>query len=51
MDRKAKVVMYSSLGQQTLIIESINIGAMGYIVKPFEPDKMLDLIRNIAESN
>ncbi len=49
MDPEAKVVMCSSLGQHTLITESMNIGAMGFIVKPFEADGMLDVIRKIAE--
>jgi two-component system, chemotaxis family, chemotaxis protein CheY len=51
MDPEAKVVMCSSLGQQALITESMKIGAMGFIVKPFEPDGMLDVIRKIAEPN
>jgi two-component system, chemotaxis family, chemotaxis protein CheY len=51
MDPEAKVVMCSSLEQQKLITESMKIGAMDYIVKPFEPDRMLEVIRKIAESN
>jgi two-component system chemotaxis response regulator CheY len=51
MDPEAKIVMCSSLGQQALITESMKIGAMGFIVKPFEPDGMLDVIRKIAEPN
>jgi len=51
MDPAAKIVMCSSLGQQALISESMKIGAMGFIVKPFEPDGMLDVIRKIAEPN
>lgn len=49
MDPEAKVVMCSSLGQQALITESMKIGAMGFIVKPFEPDGLMDLIRKIAD--
>jgi two-component system chemotaxis response regulator CheY len=51
MDPEAKIVMCSSLGQQTLITESMKIGAMSFIVKPFEPDGMLDVIKKIAEPN
>jgi two-component system, chemotaxis family, chemotaxis protein CheY len=51
MDPAAKIVMCSSLGQQALITESMKIGAMGFIVKPFEADGMLDVIRKIAEPN
>jgi two-component system chemotaxis response regulator CheY len=51
MDPDAKMIMCSSLGQQALITESKKIGAMGFIVKPFGPDEMLDVIRKIAEPN
>ncbi len=51
MDPEAKVVMCSSLGQQAVITESMKIGAMGFIVKPFEPEGMLEVIRKIAEPN
>ena len=34
-----------------LITESIKIGAMGFIVKPFESNGMLDVIKKIAEPN
>jgi two-component system chemotaxis response regulator CheY len=47
----AKEIMCSSLGQQALITESMKIGAMGFIVKPFETSGMLDVIRKIAEPN
>jgi len=47
IDNKAKVAMSSSLGQQTMITESMKIGSMGFIVKPFGPDGMLDVIRKI----
>ena len=51
VDPDAKVVMCSSLGQQAVITESMKIGAMGFIVKPFEPDGMMDVIKKIAEPN
>ena len=51
IDNDAKVAMSSSLGQQTLITESMKIGSMGFIVKPFENDGMLDVIRKIREPN
>jgi two-component system, chemotaxis family, chemotaxis protein CheY len=47
----AKMVMYSSIGQQILITESMKIGSMGFIVKPFGHDCMLDVIRKIGEPN
>jgi two-component system chemotaxis response regulator CheY len=51
IDPEAKVIMCSSLGQQALITESMKIGAMGFIVKPFETGGMLVVIKKIAEPN
>ena len=50
IDQEAKMAMFSSLGQQVLITESLEIGAMGFMVNPFEPG-MLKIIRIIAEPN
>jgi two-component system chemotaxis response regulator CheY len=50
IDHEAKMAMFSSLGQQILITESTKIGAMGFMVKPFEPG-MLSVIKKIAEPN
>jgi len=51
MDPKAKVVMCSSLEQQATIKELIKIGAIGFIVKPFETDDIMDVMTKIAEPN
>ncbi len=51
MDPKAKVVMCSSLGQQAIITELIKIGAMDFIVKPFETDEIMDVMKKITEPN
>ncbi|WP_292388236.1 response regulator [Methanosarcina sp. UBA5] len=50
IDQEAKMAMFSSLGQQVLITESLKIGAMGFMVNPLEPG-MLNVIRIIAEPN
>ncbi|AKB47975.1 Chemotaxis regulator - transmits chemoreceptor signals to flagelllar motor components CheY [Methanosarcina sp. Kolksee] len=50
IDQEAKMAMFSSLGQQILITESPKIGAMGFMVNPFDPG-MLSIIRIIAEPN
>ena len=51
IDHKAKMAMFSSLGQQVLITESMKIGAMGFVVKPFDSDGMMDILRKITEPN
>jgi two-component system, chemotaxis family, chemotaxis protein CheY len=43
-DPSAKVVMCSALGQEAKVIESIRSGAKDFVVKPFQPDRVLEAI-------
>lgn len=45
MDPNAKVIMCSAMGQQSMVIEAIQSGARDFIVKPFQPDRVLEAIR------
>ncbi|WP_029165889.1 MULTISPECIES: response regulator [Aminiphilus] len=40
----AKVVMVSAMGQQAMVIEAIQAGAADFIVKPFQPDRVLEAL-------
>jgi two-component system chemotaxis response regulator CheY len=40
----AKVVMLSSLGQETLVLQAIRAGAKDFIVKPAEKERILGVI-------
>jgi len=46
-DPSAKVIMVSAMGQETLVDEAMTAGAKGFIVKPFEPAKVIEKIREI----
>ena len=37
----AKILMCSSMGQQSLVVEAIQAGAKDFIVKPFQPSNVL----------
>ncbi len=43
-DPAAKVVMCSAMGQQALVVESIQAGARDFIVKPFQPAGVLEAV-------
>ncbi|MBP1763174.1 MAG: response regulator receiver protein [Firmicutes bacterium] len=45
IDPNAKVIMCSAMGQQSMVIEAIQSGARDFIVKPFQPDRVLEAIR------
>ena len=40
-DASATVIMCSAMGQQAMVIESIQAGAKDFIVKPFQADRVL----------
>ncbi len=41
----AKIIMCSAMGQQAMVIEAIQSGARDFIVKPFQPDRVLEAVR------
>lgn len=43
-DPNAKVVMVSALGQESTVIEAIKSGAKDFIVKPFQPERILQVV-------
>ena len=45
IDPNAKVIMCSAMGQQAMVIEAIQSGARDFIVKPFQPDRVLEAVR------
>jgi two-component system, chemotaxis family, chemotaxis protein CheY len=47
MDPGAKVVMCSALGQEALIAESIEAGARDFIIKPFQPSRVLKVVQSV----
>ncbi len=49
IDPNASVVMCSAMGQQAMVIESIQSGARDFIVKPFQPDRVLEAVKKAVE--
>jgi two-component system, chemotaxis family, chemotaxis protein CheY len=45
IDKAAKVIMCSALGQQRLIIQAIQLGAKDFIVKPFKAERIIGAIK------
>ena len=44
IDPSARIVMCSALGQEAKVLESIRAGAKDFVVKPFQPERVLDAI-------
>ncbi|MCI8463716.1 MAG: response regulator [Lachnospiraceae bacterium] len=48
IDGSAKVIMCSAMGQQAMVIESIQAGAKDFIVKPFQPERVLEAVKKVV---
>ena len=46
-DPSAKVIMCSAMGQQAMVVESIQAGARDFIVKPFKRDRVIEAIKKV----
>ena len=44
----AKVVMCSAMGQQAMVVESIKQGAKDFIVKPFQADRIIEVVKKLG---
>ena len=47
-DGSAKVIMCSAMGQQAMVIESIQAGAKDFIVKPFQAERVLEAVKKVV---
>jgi len=47
IDRDAKIIMCSAMGQQAMVIDAIQAGAKDFVVKPFKPDRVLAAISKL----
>lgn len=44
LDPDSRVVMLTALGQESIVLEAIKLGAKDFIVKPFDKDRVLGTI-------
>jgi two-component system chemotaxis response regulator CheY len=49
IDKDAKIIMCSAMGQQAMVIDAIQAGARDFVVKPFKPDRVLAAINKLFE--
>ena len=47
-DANASIIMCSAMGQEAMVIESIQSGAKDFIVKPFQADRVLEAVQKVV---
>jgi len=50
-DPKARVLMVSAMGQQKMIVEALEEGAIDFLVKPFQPAKVLETVKKCLQAS
>ena len=48
LDPGAMIIMCSAMGQQAMVIESIQSGAKDFIVKPFQADRVIEAVKKVV---
>ena len=49
IDPAARVIICSALGQQQLIVQAIQLGAKDFIVKPFQPQRVVSALKKALD--
>ena len=44
LDGSAKVIMCSAMGQQAMVVDAIKAGAIDFVVKPFQPERVMEAL-------
>ncbi len=50
IDPDAKIVMCSALGQKALVGDALNAGAVDFLVKPFNPTRVVETLAKVLHS-
>ena len=48
IDASANIIMCSAMGQQAMVIESIQAGAKDFIVKPFQAERVIEAVSKVT---
>lgn len=49
LDADAKIVMCSAMGQQSRVLEAIQAGAKDFIIKPFQPERVIEAVSKLID--
>ena len=47
LDPSARVAMVTAMGQQAIVMEALKAGAKDFVLKPFQPERVLASLRKL----
>ncbi|MFH1398071.1 MAG: response regulator [Candidatus Omnitrophota bacterium] len=50
IDPKAKILVCSVMGQQSLVVEAIRSGAKDFVIKPIKPERLIEAVNKALMS-
>jgi two-component system, chemotaxis family, chemotaxis protein CheY len=50
MDPNARIAMVTAMGQQAIVMEALKAGAKDFVLKPFQPDRVLNALQKLLAS-
>ncbi len=50
-DPQAKVIMLTALGQQAIVLKAMQAGAKDFLVKPFDPERIMKSVQKVLKRN
>lgn len=49
IDSDVKIIMITAMGERSTVLEAIRLGAVNFIVKPFQEDKVMQVVYEVLE--
>lgn len=49
LDSNAKIIMVSAMGQKNIVLSALQKGAKDFIIKPFDPGRVLCSLKRVLE--
>lgn len=46
-DKAARIIIISAMGQQSMVVDAIQAGAKGFVVKPFKAEVLLEEVKRV----
>jgi two-component system chemotaxis response regulator CheY len=48
LDPEARVAMVTAMGQQSIVMEALKAGARDFVLKPFQPERVLATVKKLV---